>query len=1011
MRALKWILFVLSSVVILPAAAYAQASIAGVVKDTSGAVLPGVTVEASSPALIEKVRSAVTNGTGDYRIVNLRPGIYTVTFSLTGFSTIKREGIELIGSFSASINAELKVGTVTETVTVSAQSPIVDVQSTTSQRVLTKEIIDALPTGRSHLDQVVLIPGASSSQGAARGSLMDVGGTNNIQNTLVSIHGGRQSDTRLMYDGVRLGNFAGEGEWTNYVPDQGAAQEVVVDYAAITAEQMTSGLRVNLIPREGGNRFNGSMFGTFVNSSWQASNISQDLIDRGLGAPNSMKEAYDFNPSGGGPLKRDRLWLYVSARFMDNESYTAGTYVNKNAGDPTKWLYDPDTNQQSIFYIRQNMAGARLTYQATPRNKFSVYYDNQSRNWNDGIANVSPESMTMWRFPRLGLAQASWTSPITTRLLFEGRFALKAESFYDGADGSGGIPGQKADRAFYQTMIPVIDSKSGLFYRAPAANGQASIYGSTNQNIRTAQASLAYVTGAHAFKVGFSDTWASLFGTTFDNIYSNTYTFFGSVPTTITERTTPYITYSNVKGELGAYAQDTWTVRRLTVNAGVRFDYLAGYFPEQSFGPALFAPSRNITLPYSQTLSWKDLTPRLGAAYDLFGTGKTALKVNLGRYVQASTATINSPFSSISNLVTRSWNPSVAPGSPNYYIPQCNLLNPLANGDCGAISNLSFGQVGAVATTSFDPAVFNAWGARPENWQFGAVLQHELRPRVGVEVGYYRSWFGNFQVTDNLATSASDYSQYSIPAPLDARLSGGGGYTVGGLYNLNQNRVGQVNNYVTFANAYGNMFEHTNYLDFSMNARPRAGMLVQGGVSVGRTSVDACEVRDKLPEFVFTAYGVDQQAYTINTTNPYCHIDGNFLTQVKLLGTYLLPKADVLLSGTFQSVPGFQILAPYVATNAVIQPSLGRPLSGGAANATVGLIPSGSMYNDRANQLDLRIGKLLRYGRTRTNVSLNIYNVLNANPVLLQNNNFAVWQTPQKLLDARLFKISAQFDF
>jgi hypothetical protein len=1009
MRHSRAILFVVTWLV-LPVSAFAQASIAGVVKDTSGAVLPGVSVEASSPALIEKVRTVATDGNGEYRIVDLRPGTYTVTFSLTGFGAVKREGIELSGSFAATVSVEMKVGAVEESVTVSAQSPIVDVQSTTSQRVLTKEIIDSLPTGRSHLDQIVLIPGAMSSQGSSRGTLMDVGGTNNMQNTLISIHGGRQSDTRLMYDGVRIGNIAGEGEWTNYVPDQGAAQEFAVDYAAISAEQMTSGLRVNIIPKTGGNRFSASMFATYVNNSWQTSNVSSDLTAQGLGTPNRMKQAYDYNPSGGGPIMKDKLWFYASARFMDNESYTAGTYVNKNAGDPTKWLYDPDSSRQSVFFIKQNMGGARLTYQATPKNKFGIYYDSQSRNWNDGVVNVSPESMTMWRFPRLGVGQLSWTSPMTSRLLLEGRLSIKPESFYDGADGSGGLPGLTPNRAFYMTMIPVIDQVSGRFYRAPAANGQASIYGETNQDIRTAAASMAYVTGTHSFKVGFADTWASASGVTDDNTSNVTYTFAGSTPTLITERTTPYTTYSNVKAELGIFAQDTWTVRRLTLTGGIRYDYLAGYFPEQHFGPARFAPTRDITLPYSQTLSWKDITPRLGASYDLFGTGKTALKVSLGRYVQASVATINSPFSQLSNLVTRSWNPSGAPGSPNYYTPQCDLFNPQKNGDCGTISNLAFGQVG-VATTNYDPKVFDAWGARPYNWGFSSVIQHELRPGLGVEVGYFRSWYGNFQVTDNLATAASNYTQYSIPAPLDPRLPGGGGYTINGLYNLNPDKVGQTNNYVTFADNFGSMIEHTNYVDFSVNARPREGVLLQGGVSTGRTSVDACQVRANLPEFVFTAYGVDQQAYTINTTNPYCHIDGNFLTQVKMLGTYTVPRADVQLSGAFQSVPGFPILANYVATNAIIIPSLGRPLSGNAANATVGLVSSGTMYNDRANQLDLRIGKFLRFGGARVNVSLNVYNVMNANPVLLQNNNFAFWQTPQKIMDARLYKVSAQFDF
>ncbi len=257
MCAVKRVLFVLAWLVILPASAFAQASITGVVQDTSGAVLPGVTVEAASPALIEKVRSAVTDGSGQYRIVDLRPGVYSVTFTLTGFNTIKREGIELRGSFTASVNADLNVGNVTETITVSGESPTVDVQNANAQRALTKEVLDSIPAGRSHLTQAVLVPGLTSTQGAARGNLVDVGGTQNLQNTLVSIHGGRVEDTRVMIDGVRIGNMSGAGQWHNFVPDQGSTQEVVIDYGAVSAEQISGGLKINHVPRDGGNSFRG----------------------------------------------------------------------------------------------------------------------------------------------------------------------------------------------------------------------------------------------------------------------------------------------------------------------------------------------------------------------------------------------------------------------------------------------------------------------------------------------------------------------------------------------------------------------------------------------------------------------------------------------------------------------------------------------------------------------------------------------------------------------------------
>src|SRR5262249_7152555 len=222
----------------------------------------------------------------------------------TGFSAVKHDGVELTGSFVATVNADLRVGTLAETITVTGEQPVVDVQSTTQQRVLTKDIVDAIPTGRSHLDQAVLVPGLSSSQGAARGVLMDVGGTNNLQNTLVSMHGGRTSDTRLMVDGIRIGNNVDGGQWTNYVPDQGAAQEVTIDYGAVSAEQLTGGLRINLVPREGGNTLRGYLFVTGVNSSWQQANVQPEMTARGFGAPHRLKQPSDTNPSAGGPNLR-----------------------------------------------------------------------------------------------------------------------------------------------------------------------------------------------------------------------------------------------------------------------------------------------------------------------------------------------------------------------------------------------------------------------------------------------------------------------------------------------------------------------------------------------------------------------------------------------------------------------------------------------------------------------------------------------------------------------------------
>jgi hypothetical protein len=989
---------VLACAVFVPTTAFAQAaSITGVVRDTSGAVLPGVTVETSSPALIEKVRSVVTDGNGQYRFVDLRPGTYDVTFSLGGFSTVKREGIELTGTFIATVNTEMRVGTLQETITVTGESPIVDVQASTQQRVFTQEVIEAIPAGRSHINQLVLIPGLSASQ-PGRGALQDVGGTNNLQNTTFTIHGSRSGDTRLQLDGVRVGNILSEGQFSNFVPDTGSTQEVTVDYAAVSAEQPFGGLRINIVPKEGGNNFRGSVFATGVTGAWQNGNLTDDLRARGLPDPNRMKQAYDINPSLGGPILRDKVWFFASVRFQDNQNYVAGLYVNRNAGDATKWLPDPDRSQQGVFRVKQNMGNGRVTYQAAQKHKLSFFYDDQTRDWDDSRATISPESTVAYRFPTLNLLQAGWTSTMTNRLLLEARYGRRGEAFGNQFPEEGSI---------YRTLIPVIEQTNGLQYRGKGGDGGSSaLFPFSSQKIHTATASASYVTGSHSMKVGVTDTWARNDGQSQTNDFALLYRFTSGVPTQFTQYAPIRSgTGTLVKGEIGFFVQDRWTINRLTVNAGVRYDQFIGGYPEQTIGPALFTPTRNFTFPETTGNNLKDITPRVQLGYDLFGNGKTALKVSIGKYVLAVTPTGNpAPVGVASTQANRSWN-----DIDRDFVPDCDLMTMAANGECGA-GPANFGLLSSV--TAFNPDTRFGWGNRPWNAEFSASVQHELMPRISVDVGYFRRWYGNFLAIDNRANTAADFDPYSIPVPVDPRLPNGGGGTITGLFNLNPSKFGLVDNYTTFASDFGKQTETWNGVDLTVNARLQNGLTVQGGFNTGRTITDNCEVAAKAGTTT-AGFGL---VLIDNPTQLYCHNVGNWLNQVKGLATYVVPRIDVNLAATLQSSPnvnaGMGIIANYLATNAVVLPTLGRPLSGGAANATVNLVEPNTFFGDRVNQLDLRIGKTLRFGgNRRVLVNFDIANALNSSVALQTNNNFAVWQTPQRIMDGRLFKFSGQFDF
>src|SRR5688572_14674134 len=593
---------------LVPSFAHAQASIAGLVKDASGAVLPGVTVEAASPALIEKTRTAVTDGSGQFTVIDLRPGTYTVTFTLPGFSTVRREGIVLTGSFVATVNADLRVGTVEETITVTGETPIVDVQSTKQQRVMDAELIASIPTGRSLANIAALIPGvvAWSSRG-----LNDVGGTDNLQNTYMSIHGGRQYDQRTLIDGILIGNILGTGTSTNFTADMGSTQEVTIDTSGGTGDQTTGGVKINYVPRDGGNTFRVSLFATGVNSSFQGDNMTPELVVRGLRQPNRLKQSYDVNPTGGGPIVRDKLWFYSATRFQTNQNYVAGIYDNKNAGNVNSWVYDPDLSSQGLFAIVQKSANTRITWQANERNKITGFFEKQWRTWDDGAAGTAPEAFTRYRFPRNQIALFGWTSPMTNRLLFEARGAYHAEIWANAA----------TDEVLSNSrqLIPVQEQGGaipGLLYR--------SLYGTYPRQeapaIMQGQASVSYVTGSHAFKAGFDLLQGTHTNPVTGNDFGLRYRFNNGVPNLITMDAVPFENKWNLR-EIGFYAQDKWTVNRWTMNYALRVDTYATTFPASHLGPGTLLPQRDISFPETPFYRFKDDSPRLGVAYDLFGNG------------------------------------------------------------------------------------------------------------------------------------------------------------------------------------------------------------------------------------------------------------------------------------------------------------------------------------------------------------------------------------------------------
>ena len=953
-----------------PVFAQAESGISGAVVDATGAVLPGVTVEASSPALIERMRSAVSDADGRYSIINLRPGTYVVTFTLAGFASLRREGVDLQGGFTATVNAELRVGAVEETITVTGAAPIVDVQSIRQQTVVQRDLLDALPSGGRSVQLLVqLTPGLAKAA-----TQQDVGGSRGESFVSTSVHGSRAFDSLLMWDGMRATSMEIGGGGRGILMNVGSTQEIVLHTGGMSAESPQSGLIMNIIPKEGGNRFSGYLFGAFTNNSLQSDNLTDGLRARGLQQVNTVNEIWDANGGLGGPLKRDAIWFYTATRSWGRSNIVAGNYFNLTQGGP---LYTPDLSRPAINNEHNFSQNLRLTWQASPRNKFNFFGDIQDDCSCRPVAGTAaPEAVVGFRFEPAYLAQATWTSPLTGRLLLEAGFTGHPLQW----------PGF-AQPEVASTHISTLEQSTGYRYNAPNISGITAVGGRTTSQVNE-RFSVSYVTGTHSLKTGLTmiHGWRRAYQTINGNI---DYVFRNGVPNGVNIWAAPIEYKERQKVELGLYVQDQWTINRVSLHLGLRYDYLNSYVPEQTLPANQYLPERHYA-PVKDVPNFKDIDPRLGMAWDVFGNGRTAIKGNVGRYISGvgvDIARMANPVATVVNTTFRTWS-----DANRDFLPQESELGPY--------SVTAFGQ--PRVTTRLSPEVTEGWGNRASNWATSAEVQHELFPGLSLSGGYYHRWFSNFTATDNLPVAPPDFDPYSITAPRDARLPDGGGYPVAGLYDINPTKFGLLNNLIVPAADFGEQRESADFFNVSFSARLPRAVQLGGGIDTGRRVTDACFTVDS-----------PQALYQCRIVEP---LTGN--TQIKLYGSYPLPY-DFTVSGTFQSIAGIPIQASYVATNAEIAPSLGRNLAACGAAAvctsttTFNLIEPNTMFEDRINQLDLRLGKLLRFARgVRLNVNLELYNALNASPILSVNTRYGPqWLQPTQILEGRLLKFSGQLAF
>lgn len=942
---------------VLPGPASAQSQITGVVTDTSGAVLPGVTVEATSPALIEKVRSAVTDTDGRYAIVGLRPGTYSVTFTLPGFSPFVRNEMVLPSDFTATVNAELSVGTLQETVTVSGQAPVVDVYSTERTTVLERELVDSLPTGRTFQAIGALVVGIRVSE-------VNVGGARSATNQRLSAYGSLPKDTTIAVDGMKA-NSTSDGGDDQADHNDGMTAEFTVQTSGLSAEVARGGPHVNLIPREGGNIFSGRVYVGFTNGSMQSDNLG-DLLSRGLRAPDSVDVLYYQNVSAGGPIIRDKLWFF------------AGYGDNRNNNIVSNSFY-PD-GRPGIYDQRVRNYTARLTWQINPKNKFTAFDDYAKKFLgHDFVSGVDVAAASTIRPPKQKYTYTGkWTSTATNNLLLETGFLGTANT--QGRRYQPGVKRMSFTPEWYANASRV-DLERSTTTTAPTIQERTN-----NVHAYLFASSVTYATGSHELKSGVQwgfghDNWEWR-GSNADL----TQRYRNGVPDSVIVYNTPTASRDSMNADFGIYVQDSWRVtNRLTLSPGLRFEYLNSSIEASSAPAGRFVPARQFPA-VSNLPNWFNLAPRFGVVYDLTGDTKTALKGTVNRYNRNFTTDVANRYDPLYlQSDTRNW-------SDCDYVPgtsRCSGLVLPTNRDDIAQDN----EIGPSNNSAFGAAPFRHFdpdSKRPYDLEYTLGVEREVLPGVAVAGTWFRRDSYDLEATINRLVGIEDYSAFQVPNPL------GNGEMIT-IYNLNPAKQGQVDLFDTTAPHSNARYSYSG-IEVTARARLANGASMYGGWSTGQ------------------AIGVTCADLSDPNTFRYCdhsELDIPFRHSFKLSASYPLPLGVIVGASAVSN-------AGHVLGNLVPDGSLNVnwtvPASlfpgGRTRSVTVKLIPPGSEYLERWNQLDLQLKRAFSTGRVRFEPGLDIYNVFNSNVVLVQNQSYGpTLGEPQRILQGRLLRFTAQVSF